>query len=126
MEWDSTGHCITTPHNRINDLVSFVDIITKQLPFASARSLAIITGRVISLSPVVGNVTRLMTRCLYRTIESSMSWDNLFKLSDQGVIEELSFWKNEVNRLNLKVLSEYKIPSVIFYSDASSYACGAF
>lgn len=106
--------------------MSFIDIITKQLPFASGRSLAIITGRVISLPPVVGNLTRLMTRCLHRTIESSMSWDNVFKLSDQGVIEELSFWKNEVNRLNLKVLSEYKISSFMFYSDASSYACGAF
>ena len=40
LEWDSTGHFIKIPQNRINDLVSFIDNITKQLPFASARSLA--------------------------------------------------------------------------------------
>jgi hypothetical protein len=47
-------------------------------------------------------------------------------LSDQDVISELNFWKQNVHSLNCKCLSEYKVPCVIVYSDVSDYACGAF
>ena len=67
-----------------------------------------------------------MTRNLYRMIESRQSWDSKFLLSDQDVISELNFWKQNVHSLNRKCLSEYKVPSVIVYSDASDHACGAF
>ena len=67
-----------------------------------------------------------MTRNLYRMIESRQSWDSKFCLSDQDVISKLNFWKQHVHSLNRKCLSEYKVPSVIVYSDASDYACDAF
>ncbi|CAC5400407.1 unnamed protein product [Mytilus coruscus] len=78
------------------------------------------------MAPVLGNVTRLMTRNIYRLIESRVSWDYTFKLSDQDVINELLFWKVHVSEINVKCLSDYKIPSVVMYSDASSFACGAY
>ena len=59
-------------------------------------------------------------------IESHVSWDCIFKLSDREVIGELLFWKDQVYNLNMKCLSEYKVPTVVMYSDASSFACGAF
>ena len=42
------------------------------------------------------------------------------------IIGELIFWKKNVNSLNIKLLSEYKVPSVIMYSDASTYAATAY
>ena len=59
-------------------------------------------------------------------IESRVSWDYNFILRDQEVIGELQFWKHEISALNLKCFSEYKVPSIIVYSDASSFACGAY
>jgi hypothetical protein len=47
-------------------------------------------------------------------------------LTDQDLISELNFWKQNVHSLNGKCLSEYKVSSNIAYSDASDYACGAF
>lgn len=45
------------------------------------------------MSPVMGNVTSLMTRHLYFAIERRRSWDSRLKFSDTNfVFEELLFW----------------------------------
>ncbi|VDI82350.1 Hypothetical predicted protein [Mytilus galloprovincialis] len=124
--WNSKTHTIHIPDKRVLDLTLSIDHVVNSLPSISARNLARITGRIVSMSPVLGNVTRLMTRNIYRLIESRVSWDYTFKLSDQDVINELLFWKVHVSKLNVKCLSDYKIPSVVMYSDASSFACGAY
>ncbi|VDI13202.1 Hypothetical predicted protein [Mytilus galloprovincialis] len=124
--WNSLNHSIQVPSQRLVDLITCINRVMDSLPFVSARILAGVTGRVISMSPVIGNVTRLMTRNLYRLIESRVSWDYNFILRDQEVIGELQFWKHEISALNLKCFSEYKVPSIIVYSDASSFACGAY
>lgn len=78
------------------------------------------------MSHVLGNVPRLMTMHLYRLIESRVYWDCIFKLSDQEVIGELLFWKDQIYNLNMKCLSEYKVHTVVMYSDASSFDCNVF
>ena len=123
--WDSGDHSISIPEKRISDLMVYIDLILSDLNNVSARSLAKVTGRIISMSPVIGNVTRIKSRYLYRCIESRFVWDYWFRLTDQQVIDELQFWRAHVRSLNLKLLSEYKIPTVVVYSDASSFACGA-
>ena len=78
------------------------------------------------MSPVIGNVTRLMTRYCYMTIESRLSWDNGLKLADDCQIKgELLFWLNRVQAINIRELASYSRSSVIIYSDASSVAAGA-
>ena len=71
--------------------------ISDFLPFVSARSLARLVGKIISLMPVVGNVSRLMTRNLYLIIQRRKSWDSLLNIKDeQNVIDEIFFWKNQL------------------------------
>ena len=71
--------------------------ISDFLPFVSARSLARLVGKIISLMPVVGNVSRLMTRNLYLIIQWRKSWDSLLNIKDeQNVIDEIFFWKNQL------------------------------
>ncbi|VDI19346.1 Hypothetical predicted protein [Mytilus galloprovincialis] len=81
--WNSKEHYIHIPDKRVYDLTLSIDHVVNSLPSISARNLARITGRIVSMSPVLGNVTRLMTRNIYRLIESRVSWDYTFKLSDQ-------------------------------------------
>ncbi|KAK3084809.1 hypothetical protein FSP39_019417 [Pinctada imbricata] len=87
--------------------------------------LAQVSGRIISMSPVIGNVSRIMTRSLYRCIEARQSWDHIFPLIDETVLDELSFWRSNIRSLNVRKLCQYEVPIVVF-SDASSYACGAY
>lgn len=65
LVWNSSNHFIQIPPTRVSDLISNIDQVVDCLPDVSARKLGRITGRVISMSPVLGNVTRLMTRHLY-------------------------------------------------------------
>ncbi|KAK3088183.1 hypothetical protein FSP39_015858 [Pinctada imbricata] len=122
--WNSEEHSICIPETRIVDLFQSIDHVLSSLRNVSARLLAQVTGRIISMSPVIGNIARIKSRHLYRCIESRFTWDQSFRLIDQAVIEELLFWKFHIRSLNLRKLSEYKISSIVFYSDASNHACG--
>ena len=93
----------------------------------TARELAQVTGKVISLSPVVGNLTRLMTRHCYMSIETRSCWDNnLFLVYPSEILRELYFWRDNVKNVNCKKLVSYRPSSVVMYSDASNIACGAY
>lgn len=95
--WNSLDYSLSIPDRRINDLVDALKYLLSKLPFITARLLAQVTGRIISISPVIGNVTRLMTRYCYMTIESRLSWDNDLKLADDCQIKgELLFWLHRV------------------------------
>ena len=61
------------PTRRIESLTSSVDKILTSLVHSSARKLSQVTGKIISMQPVLGNISRLMTRHLYIAIESRMS-----------------------------------------------------
>jgi hypothetical protein len=124
--WNSLDYSLSIPDRRIVDLVDALKYFLSTLPFITARLLAQVTGRIISMSPVIGNVTRLMTRYCYMTIESRLSWDNGLKLADDCQIKgELLFWLNRVQAINIRELASYSCSSVIIYSDASSVAAGA-
>lgn len=43
---------------------SAIDILSK-FPFFTARNLAQVTSNIMSMSPVMGNITCLMTRYMY-------------------------------------------------------------
>ncbi|CAC5368319.1 unnamed protein product [Mytilus coruscus] len=126
LKWNSKDYSIQITEDRIKDLISNIEKVSNKLPGVTARNLARIAGRIISMSPVLGNVTRIITRQLYKLIESRSTWDTIFRMTDQEIIGELMFWRKNVHSLNFKHLSEYKIPSVIMYSDASNFAAGAY
>lgn len=124
--WNSRDFTLSIPDRRVSDLLDVITDLTNCLPNVTARKLAKFTGSVISMSPVLGNVTRLMTRYLYFLIESRVHWDFHFKIDQHNpCLRELFFWKKNIFSLNFKRLTDYKLPSVIIYSDASSVACGA-
>jgi hypothetical protein len=129
ITWDSSSFALSIPDRRIkfNDLLSSLEHILSVFPFFTARHLAQITGKSISLSPVFGNVTRLMTRYCYMFIETREEWDKLLLLNySEEVKRELTFWQENVCKSNLRRLAPYSPFSVVIYSDASNVACGAY
>jgi len=125
--WNSDSFSLSIPDRRVIDLLQSIDQIITCFPKFTARQLAQVTGKIISLSPVLGHLTRLMTRYCYICIESRVSWDKLFTLAypDQ-VLTELKFWRQNVEKLNCKRLKSYSPSSVIVYSDASNVAGAAY
>ena len=87
------------------------------------KQLAAVIGQIISLSPVVKNLSRIMTRSMYAVIKERISWFSRVKLSEQAV-EEINFWKQNIDYVNEGPAwkLEFK-PTKLVYSDASGHAC---
>ena len=124
--WDSVNFSLQIPDRRVQDLIESVSLILSEFPLITARNLAQVTGKIISMSPVIGNISRLMTRYCYMIIETRSAWDSLLEIihSDQ-VKAELVFWQENIVKLNRKYLAGYSCSSVVIYSDASDIAAGA-
>ena len=92
----------------------------------NVRNLATVVGQIISLTPCVGGVTRIMTRSLYAVVNTKVSWNSTVELTKKAC-NELMLWSQNVDSLNRRCpwlpLSQ---PAKLVYSDASDYACGSF
>lgn len=83
-------------------------------------------SRIISGGPVLGNISRLMTRYCSISVASTPDWDFKFYL-DQYYVRELYFWEANLKRLNCRVMTDslYRMSNYVVYSDASATECVA-
>ena len=127
LNWDLVIGTISITDIRICKFVALIDKFLLSAPYVTARDCAVIAGHVMSMSPVLGNLTRLKTRFLYKAIESRRSWDSRFNIGlHNDCLSEIFFWKNNIVSLNTRAILPYNAPLLFSYSDASNVACGAF
>ena len=70
---------------------------------------------------MLGDITQLKTRFIYQRIESRLSWDKMFNITNYNkMAEEILFWKFNIRKVNNKSLCRHEIPHLFIYSDASS------
>ena len=92
---------------------------SKQL---TARKVAAVVGKIIALSPVLGNICRIMTRHLHHAINERTSWDSFVQIDDFS-IKELQFSIHSLKSLPNCVLAPIqRLPERLAFTDASSYA----
>ncbi|CAH3018979.1 unnamed protein product, partial [Porites evermanni] len=113
---DLAVHTISIPSVRILSVVQVIDSIRSQYPSTTARKLAQLVGKVISMGFVFGNITRLKTRYSHFDILRSPTWDGKISLSG-STLKELCFWKENITQFHY---------SRVCYSDASSTGCASY
>ena len=124
---DTIRGTIAATDQGLRKFVNFIDFLSDcESRVVKARDLPSLIGMIISFSPFVGNVTRIMTRSLYHVLYGRFSWNSNVQLTDEA-IREIMFWKLNARSLNGRAAwpTESK-PSKIVYSDASDYACSSF
>ena len=116
--WRYQGICVVKLTNTIDSIIAS-DF------FLSTIRLTSFTGQIISTAPVSGNISRIMTRqyCTMSTL-SSQHWDSKVKM-DSYCIEELYFWKNNLNSIKLRNCFLFNKPQRFAYSNASATGCGS-
>ena len=62
------------------------------------KAVASIVGQIISMTPALGNITRLMTRSMLADVQASPSWNKLITISKESK-RELEFWSKCISRL---------------------------
>ena len=100
LNWDLVTGTISITDRRISKFIALIDKFLLSAPYVTARDCAVIADHVMSMSPVLGNLTRLKTRFLYNVIESC-SWDSRFNIGfHNDRLSDLFFWKNNIVNLN--------------------------
>ena len=113
-------------NEREKSLMSTLEFVCKKLPFTSARKLSNLAGKIMSTKWVLGDITHLKTRHLYRVIEGRYTWDKTISLNQHcQAITEIVYWKNNFQSLNTRKLNQHTVPTVTVASDASSSGLGA-
>ena len=125
--WNSSEFLVKIPERRIDDMLEALQIGLSDFSSMTARKLAQIVGRIISMSPVIGNISRLMTRYSYMCIESRITWDSILNMTFPDLVyDEFLFWLENIIKINFKKLDFYSKSTAIVFSDASNVACGAY
>ena len=89
------------------------------------KAVASIVGQIISMTPALGNITRLMTRSMLADVQASPSWNKLITISKESK-RELEFWSECISRLKpVKMKNDFVYQRVI-YSDASEVGAGGY
>ncbi|CAC5404635.1 unnamed protein product [Mytilus coruscus] len=108
------------------DLLDKVKGLIRRFLKITARTLAQVVGRIISMAPVICNVARIMTKFCYMAIECRTEWDKwLLFPCPYKVLSELHFWLDNITSLNIKLLGHYSKSHVI-YSEASGTGAVAY
>ena len=123
ITWDSARGTIEVDR-RVAKITSTIDSIIASDFVLSARRLASFTGQIISTASVSGNIARIVTRhCIMSTL-SAQHWDSKVTM-DPYFIDELYFWKNNLNSIKVRDFFLFNKPQRFAYSDASATGCGS-
>jgi len=83
------------------------------------RTLAKVSGKIIAMTPAVGFITQIMTRCMFSALNEKLDRNsNLNIYHKQDCIRELMFWKLNISNLKPVFLLEKESTYDIF-TDAS-------
>ena len=127
ITWNARLFSISIPDRRIEDTISCLQRTISRFPKVTARELARIVGKLISMAPVMGNICNIMTKFSSIEIASRESWDSELIFGHQKqVLDELNFWLEGIQRENERFLQSVKQKNVIVYSDASNVASSAY
>ena len=110
--------------SRVDSVIALIQSVLIR-PRLTARKLARITGKIISMSLVLGNIASLMLRFSHVCIVERTCWDFYF-VPNVKVMEELKFWYEHLSRLNVRPLENMSQIQRVVYSDASNTGCGGY
>ena len=125
--FDTYQGFISVTERRVSKLKSSIDLLRKDdCKIFKVRDVASVVGQVISLTPCVGSVARIMTRALYTVVNQKQSWNSKVELTKEAC-DELTFWIDNVDSLNFRCpWLPFQPPARFVYSGASDYACSSF
>jgi len=123
--WNPEDGVIEVLKTKIDKIQTKIEKIILQ-HCTTARNLASVLGKIISLIPAFGNICQLMTRYLCMCVCERNSWDIPLVIST-SVRTELKFWLKNCKSIPNKMVSPIqRKPEHIIFSDASAYAGTGF
>ena len=79
-KYNLINSCFTIPEKRILSITESIQVTIKSLPYTTAQNLSRLCGKIIFTKFVLGNVSKLKTRNLYKIIQAELTWNNTFDI----------------------------------------------
>ena len=123
LEINTKVYALKTTEKRVTKVLGKARQMSRKR-FTSARQVSSIAGGIESQSKVLGSVTGLFTREMYRFIAQCPTWDRR-EVIPAGIYTELNFWQENLPVLNMRYLDKRLVQvCASINSDASNLACG--
>ena len=120
--WDMHTGTVSMPSRKILVFKDMILHALKNKENISARYVAKIMGKLMSMSFVYGNICQIMSRHAYSLIESRLSWDSDLRLTGLAC-EELQFWLKHLDNLQSRSFNvQSRLPERVMFTDASNFA----
>ena len=101
-------------------------MLSNSLRRVRARTLTKVSGKIIAMTPAVGFITQIMTRCMFSALSQKLDWNNNLNIYHKhNCIRELMFWKLNISNLRPVCLLEKESVYDIF-TDASDVGAADF
>lgn len=128
--WNFANATVSISDDRIQKLVTslehMIGCISQGNVTISARSLACVSGQILSMQTGIGKIVRFRTRYMFYCLQTRASWDSPV-LIDSNVLDELVFWKENVRDINGLPFSKVELDATLeVYSDASHTGYGGY
>ena len=91
----------------------------------SARQLASIIGKIISMSLAIGPISQLMTRNMYAMLNKRDYWCQVLAMTEEAR-EEVNFWVGQIDCINGREIWHSPSAIRVVYSDASNTGYGGY
>ena len=126
FDWDSESGSFSAASHRVEKINGICNDLLG-LNVCPVRKLSSFVGQIISLLPVVGNCARVTTKMSQFLIAGAPSWDSVITLTE-AVRKEVLFWKENLDRFNIRHVGEISPPKVmhVIEGDASATGCGSW
>ena len=95
---------------RLQNCLVHIDKVLSD-PNVSARDLACLVGKIISMSAVPGNLSSITTKHCQMSVAAAQDWDTPSPL-DRYCIVELELWRDFLRRLNSRDLFNCTSPFI--------------
>ncbi|MCP3668061.1 MAG: hypothetical protein GY696_37160 [Gammaproteobacteria bacterium] len=121
---DCIRFVLSIPDDRVRACLELISFVMRPGSSVTARHLASVAGKIMSMSCVIGPIAQLQTRNLYHVILTRRYWDSVVYITEEAM-EELRFWSENLIFLNERKLASMPCAELCVFSDASDTGCGA-
>lgn len=124
--WNLMQCRLYIPESKIDDIHILLDFLLNEGPRVKFRQLAKLCGKLIAMTPAIGNVTQIMTRCTFSVINLKDNWDQFINIRlHPDCINELLFWRKNISNIgSVDLLQKYADFHV--FTDASATGAAGF
>ena len=125
---DIQNGIVKIPQERLEkakNVISEIEMSVHNLGEVHVRTVASFVGQIISMAYVLGNIVYIMTKSLSIDILKANSWNCNITLTGCS-LDQIQFWKENIEDVNVKSLRSDLSCNTFVYSDASGSGYGGY